>query len=326
MLMQGAPPAMQAVRDAAAAAAAGPGPVSAGAPATGAAAPPSRLKGTIVGVAAPAAGAAPAPPMAGAGAPAGAPNFPSTLAFDPSAPPPQPGFGADGGMGGGAPDQHQFGGGANPLGATFAIGQDSPGPFGGGVAAADGAMGGAPPPAAGSPYGAPPADGGFGGGAPGGYGAPPADGGFGGAPPGGPFGGPPPGGDPMQQGYGQPPGGAPPAYGQQPGGGFGNDPMQQMNQGMQQMNPYGGGAPGMMGPMGNPMGMVPGQGKSWMTTLILACVAGTLGVHRFYTGYMLFGALQLITCGGFGIWTLIDIIFILTGKYTDAQGRPLVRQ
>jgi hypothetical protein len=123
----------------------------------------------------------------------------------------------------------------------------------------------------------------------------------------------------------QPMGGPPPQQGyQQPGGGFGADPMQQMNQGMNQaMNPYGGGAP-MMGPMGaNPMAMGGAGQKSWMTTLLLAIFVGWAGVHRFYTGHTLLGVLQLITCGGGGIWQLVDIIFILMGKYTDAQGRPL---
>jgi hypothetical protein len=92
------------------------------------------------------------------------------------------------------------------------------------------------------------------------------------------------------------------------------------------MQPYGGGAP-MMGP--GPGGMMAagpgGPPKSWMMTLLLAFFLGYLGVHRFYTGHTLLGVLQLVTCGGFGIWTWIDIIFILMGKYTDAQGRPLVK-
>ena len=38
-----------------------------------------------------------------------------------------------------------------------------------------------------------------------------------------------------------------------------------------------------------------------------------------------FGLLCGIVCtlGGCGVWQLIDIIMIVTGKYTDAQGRPL---
>ena len=69
-----------------------------------------------------------------------------------------------------------------------------------------------------------------------------------------------------------------------------------------------------------------GPQKSWLTTLLLAFFVGYAGVHRFYTGHTLLGVLQFLTCGGFGIWTLVDIIFILTGKYTDAQGRPLLKE
>jgi TM2 domain-containing membrane protein YozV len=67
------------------------------------------------------------------------------------------------------------------------------------------------------------------------------------------------------------------------------------------------------------------QGKSWMTTLLLAIFVGSLGVDRFYTGHTGLGIVKLITCGGLGIWWLIDIILLATGKYTDKAGNPLVK-
>ena len=65
--------------------------------------------------------------------------------------------------------------------------------------------------------------------------------------------------------------------------------------------------------------------KSHMTTLLLCLFAGTLGVHRFYVGKIGSGVGQLLTLGGCGIWTLIDLIMILTGKFTDANGQPLLK-
>jgi hypothetical protein len=105
-----------------------------------------------------------------------------------------------------------------------------------------------------------------------------------------------------------------------------------MNQGMNQnqgMQPYQGGAPmmGQQGP-GGALAGIPGAGgppRQFLITLLLAVFAGGFGVHRFYTGHTLFGVIQLFTFGGCGLWQLYDIIMILTGKYTDAQGRPLVK-
>ena len=68
------------------------------------------------------------------------------------------------------------------------------------------------------------------------------------------------------------------------------------------------------------------QEKDWLITLLLCFFVGIFGVHRFYTGSIGIGVVQLLTGGGFGIWTLIDFIMILTGSYRDGQGRPLVRR
>jgi hypothetical protein len=65
--------------------------------------------------------------------------------------------------------------------------------------------------------------------------------------------------------------------------------------------------------------------KDWLTTLLLTIFLGVFGIQSFYTGKILFGVLQLLTLGGCGIWTIIDIILIATGSYRDAWGRPLVR-
>lgn len=78
------------------------------------------------------------------------------------------------------------------------------------------------------------------------------------------------------------------------------------------------------GPPG--MNMAAGPPKSKMITILLAILPsmfGICGIHRFYTGHIVIGILQFLTVGGCGIWQLIDLIMIFTGKYTDASGRPL---
>jgi len=63
--------------------------------------------------------------------------------------------------------------------------------------------------------------------------------------------------------------------------------------------------------------------KSKTTALILSILLGELGIDRFYLGYTGLGILKLITGGGFGIWWLVDIILIATGKLTAKDGSEL---
>lgn len=70
---------------------------------------------------------------------------------------------------------------------------------------------------------------------------------------------------------------------------------------------------------------VPGvfSDKEWVTTLILSWLIGSLGIDRFYLGYTGLGILKLLTCGGFGIWAIIDAVLVTMRKIPDSQGRAL---
>ena len=56
-----------------------------------------------------------------------------------------------------------------------------------------------------------------------------------------------------------------------------------------------------------------------VTMIIVSLFLGAFGVHRFMMGYGNWW-LMLITLGGCGIWALIDLIMIITGKMTMADG------
>lgn len=101
-----------------------------------------------------------------------------------------------------------------------------------------------------------------------------------------------------QPGYGYPP--QAPGY---PGAGYAPDPN----------------APFGYDPMGRPY-----SEKSKVTAGVLQLLLGGFGIGRFYTGHTGIALAQLFTCGGCGIWALVDgIMLLVSNDQTDADGRVL---
>ncbi|WP_220794133.1 NINE protein [Nocardioides pelophilus] len=65
--------------------------------------------------------------------------------------------------------------------------------------------------------------------------------------------------------------------------------------------------------------------RTWIATLLLSVFAGGFGIDRFYLGKVPSGILKLVTLGGLGLWSLIDVILIATNRMTDRDGLPLAR-
>ncbi len=81
------------------------------------------------------------------------------------------------------------------------------------------------------------------------------------------------------------------------------------------------GAPYPQQPAAAPAGgLKPLQPK--MKMVIVCWFLGCLGIHRMMMGYKNWW-LMLLTWGGCGIWNIIDLIKIFTGKMGMADGRPL---
>ena len=69
--------------------------------------------------------------------------------------------------------------------------------------------------------------------------------------------------------------------------------------------------------------MASSSDKGFVPTVMLCLFLGAFGVHRFYVGKVGTGLLQLLTFGGLGIWTLVDLIMLVTGSFKDKNGNPI---
>src|SRR3990167_7291368 len=63
--------------------------------------------------------------------------------------------------------------------------------------------------------------------------------------------------------------------------------------------------------------------KSATVSFFLCLFLGTFGAHRFYVGKMGTGVLMLLTGGGLGIWTLIDLGNLVCNNFQDGNSNTL---
>lgn len=66
------------------------------------------------------------------------------------------------------------------------------------------------------------------------------------------------------------------------------------------------------------------QFKDPTTMLIVSILAGSLGIDRFMIGDTGLGIGKLLTCGGLGIWSIIDL-FLIMGATREKNMEKLVQ-
>ena len=65
--------------------------------------------------------------------------------------------------------------------------------------------------------------------------------------------------------------------------------------------------------------------RHFLAAFFISFMWGTFGADRMYLGKWGTGVVKLVTLGGFGIWTIVDLLLIMGGYMRDKQGRELLQ-
>jgi hypothetical protein len=64
--------------------------------------------------------------------------------------------------------------------------------------------------------------------------------------------------------------------------------------------------------------------RSQLTAFLLCILLGVFGAHRFYTGQIGWGVLQLCSFGCCGVFVVIDLVLIVLNRLSTKDGQDLI--